>query len=687
MKIFGIHNHNNTPNFEAKKIRKLSSFERLQYSSLTAGYNKIIENSQNLNNIQRRKFDILFPNLTSKKDLKGFFLEIGENAKQKLHIFKEGKWAPLTICLLNNNDEHDVKCSANLTSMDMTINTSKNYDESGQNVEHDIKNLLYGITASMAVLSEYAQYFTEIEPDLQLDASIDDIINLLDNVKNKTAKDKEPEPVKYPDKCENILTSYAALKEVLYQRGGQFTWFFRQHYPANKATGAEKGVSFIDKNGDKVNFLPQTSKNDDRVFRIYKYNQDNNLKLALFGFKNGSFSKLKDEFITKAPIGLRLEKLNTANGDEYDIGETLDFLIDEINKFKQFIDETSTNNHLLLRGHKFRNFDEIAVDLDKRNILGHKRIEKKDTVKIENNVVTVKTSKKIQETSSKLKQEPPIAKAEAITTTQTTTVPKTVTTINADKSKVENKPKSMTTVTAPTPEVETVIEKDPLIKEKVTKNESLRSQTFFKLKSSEQKTLPAKPTNNEVFCKQNISSIHDIIFKNLIKYIETTFATPVEQRPKHLSHETLSNGKIFPGKFFTITDDGTKVSVIRMKSSRYDDFLYYSIRAEKDGNAIYLNIDPTNESIILSNRNGKPMIYCDQVQYISKTTYTSNHPEDDAIAPYIQELIEGSDKIGEILDTKLKAKSKTNKKVLDIELPPDIEDIGEKLCEEINVEL
>ena len=125
-----------------------------------------------------------------------------------------------------------------------------------------------------------------------------------------------------------------------------------------------------------------------------------------------------------------------------------------------------------------------------------------------------------------------------------------------------------------------------------------------------------------------------------------------------------------------------------MKSSRYDDFLYYSIRAEKDGNAIFLNIDPTNESIILSDRNGKPMIYCDQVQYLSKTSYTSNHPEYDAIAPYIQELVEGSDKIGEILDTKLKAKTSfTREKALDLELPLDIEELGEDICKEINAEL
>lgn len=666
MKIFSIRNHDSATNFEATKIRKLSSFERLQYSSLTAGYNKIIENSEKLDNIQRRKFDVLFPNLTSKKQLKGFFLEIGESAKQKLHIFKAGKWAPLTICLLNNKDEHEVECSANLTSMDMTINTSKNYDENGQNVERDVKNLLYGTTAAMAVLSEYAQYFTEIEPNLQLDASIDDIINLLDNVKNRTTKDKEPEPVSYPDKCEEILESYAALKEVLYQRGGQFTWFFRQQYPANKATGAEKGVSFIDNNGDKINFLPQTSKNDDRVFRIYKYDQDNNLKLALFGFKNGSFAKLKDEYITKQPRGLLLEKLNTTNGDEYHIGETLDFLIDEINKFKQFIDKTTANNHLLLRGHKFRKFDEIAVAPDKRNILGHKRYKRKDTIQIDDNVVTIKTTKKVEEIESKPKQNPPLAKAE--TPTQATTT-ETV------APKIETKP-------------EEAIKKDPIIQEKITKPEALRSQTFFTLKSSDQKTLSSKPEINEVFCKQNITSIHDIVFKNLIKYIETTFATPVELRPKHLSHETLSNGKIFPGKFFTTTNDGTKISVIRMKSSRYDDFLYYSIRAEKDGNAIFLNIDPTNESIILSDRNGKPMVYCDQVQYLSKTSYTSNHPEYDAIAPYIQELVEGSDKIGEILDTKLKAKTSfTREKALDFELPPDIEELGEDICKEINAEL
>ena len=314
MKISRIHNNNETPSFEAKKIRKLSSFERLQYSSLTAGYNKIIENTEKLNNAQRMKFDTFFPNLVSKEQIKGFFLEIGEGIKQKLHIFKTGKWAPLTICLLNEKGMASVECSANLTSKELTVTTSTEYDKSANNVERDIKNLLYGTTASLAILSEYAQYFPEIENDLQMDSSVEDIMSLIDNVKNQSENlYEEPTLIAYPEKCKKILDSYSVFKDALYQRSSRFTWFFREHYPANKASDAEKGVSFIDKNGDKVNFLPQKSKNDDRTFRIYKYDKDNKLKLALFGFKDGSFAKLKDKFLDKQPIGLHLEKIYLGN--------------------------------------------------------------------------------------------------------------------------------------------------------------------------------------------------------------------------------------------------------------------------------------------------------------------------------------------------------------------------------------
>ena len=71
--------------------------------------------------------------------------------------------------------------------------------------------------------------------------------------------------------------------------------------------------------------------------------------------------------------------------------------------------------------------------------------------------------------------------------------------------------------------------------------------------------------------------IKQISFIELVGRIKGIFDTPVSERAQHLSHEKLSDGRIFAGKFFVKTKDGVKISVTKIKSARYVDFFLHSV--------------------------------------------------------------------------------------------------------------
>ena len=145
--------------------------------------------------------------------------------------------------------------------------------------------------------------------------------------------------------------------------------------------------------------------------------------------------------------------------------------------------------------------------------------------------------------------------------------------------------------------------------------------------------------------------------------LNALFDTPIEERSPHLIHEKLPNGRIFSGRVALTTSDGAYVVVSRIKSPRYVDFMYYSVKVTKDGESYTMNIDPEMGLILESTPEGKVIIDKKQrVEHISKKEFLEQNPKAEKLAEYLNELFEYK-AVGEkkVIDSKLKIRTLTAK--------------------------
>ncbi len=180
--------------------------------------------------------------------------------------------------------------------------------------------------------------------------------------------------------------------------------------------------------------------------------------------------------------------------------------------------------------------------------------------------------------------------------------------------------------------------------------------------------------------RTNTTRYRNLLLKNLSKSLNELFNLPIEQRSPHLIHEKLPNGNIFVGRCSFKASDGAYITVSRIKSPKYVDFTYYSIKAEKDGKELIFNLDPETSKIINS-KNGKPIINKQAIiSYISKDDYLQQNPDAINLPMYIKELFNNKPSAKrKIIDLKptlqqniLTEKEKAIQKALN-----DIEDLDE----------
>ena len=208
------------------------------------------------------------------------------------------------------------------------------------------------------------------------------------------------------------------------------------------------------------------------------------------------------------------------------------------------------------------------------------------------------------------------------------------------------------------------------------KKEALKKKEELKIKIKKEKEIEkekiklAKKAIPVATLKKPSILTKEILNDTLLE-INNIFSTPVEQRSARFSHERLSNGNIFSGKFFVTLPDKTQISVTRIKSPRYVDWEYYSIKIQKGNEQCIMNLDTTNAGIITSTKEGKPILKGAKITY----TPMSEFAEQDTFAPYmpyyLNELFKGEVKIGRIIDSKMKLHKKISpEEILNAELPP-----------------
>lgn len=116
--------------------------------------------------------------------------------------------------------------------------------------------------------------------------------------------------------------------------------------------------------------------------------------------------------------------------------------------------------------------------------------------------------------------------------------------------------------------------------------------------------------------------------------------TPVLQRSPHLVHEKFPDGRIFEGRFQMKASDGANVMVSRVKSSRFYDFSYISVRiTNPDGTKHVMNIDPSRMKIIDS-VDGKPILdRYRQMRFYTPLGFLRKNPWAVDIPKYIEEIV------------------------------------------------
>ena len=145
--------------------------------------------------------------------------------------------------------------------------------------------------------------------------------------------------------------------------------------------------------------------------------------------------------------------------------------------------------------------------------------------------------------------------------------------------------------------------------------------------------------------------------------LDKLFDTPVEQRSSHLVHEKLPTGRIFSGRVSFTASDGAQVSVSRVKSPRYVDFVYYSIKVQNGNTHYAMNLDPDACLILESTPEGKVIIDKRQrVKHLSKKEFLEQNPQAENLAVYLNELFDfhsGGEK--KVVKSNLKMKGLTLK--------------------------
>ncbi len=101
----------------------------------------------------------------------------------------------------------------------------------------------------------------------------------------------------------------------------------------------------------------------------------------------------------------------------------------------------------------------------------------------------------------------------------------------------------------------------------------------------------------------SFKSLADIDIADVVKQLNRIFATPYEERSPHLVHDLKSDGNIFLNRFSVTAPNGAWITVTKNMTNEYPPFMYYSIRIQKDDEAIDIKINPEESTILRCDKN------------------------------------------------------------------------------------
>lgn len=671
--IFSTNNYNNNSlnNTHLKKTNpyftgnitkeiQLTQKELQQVSVISEWYDKISKIFTSLSSgLYQNKFKSLYPNLVSGEKIKGFVFNSFKELKNKnLQIVKfntkENSDELLTFSILDKNNKNLLRYRINklgkaIISADEENLSQLSINPFQKNTTIDYDKFLTSFQKEVENLGFYSENFKDIHRKTFGRASVD-FTQAFSEVKSL----QKSFGINIKD-ISNITNNYASLNQVINANNGKDALVLKQAY-FNDISAKTKGLIFKNLLGDKtVAYCPLQSKDDNRVFKITIHNSNNELENAFVIFADGRIAKQK--ILSAETNAFRPNNLTYISDEEinnFEIPKIFTALNDEFEKFKTFIIDT--------RNSKIQNKIEAkeTKQKEKRQAQKLEKQEKQELKRQEKEKQKIKSEKEAQKQEQlKIKQEIKELKEQQKN-------PK----IEQKRLAIEEKQKQATLKAQA---------KAIKIAQKIMKQEEIQLNKFIKklAKIKKQQAILEVPNISK---RTNTTRYRNLLLKNLSKSLNELFNLPIEQRSPHLIHEKLPNGNIFVGRCSFKASDGAYITVSRIKSPKYVDFTYYSIKAEKDGKELIFNLDPETSKIINS-KNGKPIINKQAIiSYISKDDYLQQNPDAINLPMYIKELFNNKPSAKrKIIDLKptlqqniLTEKEKAIQKALN-----DIEDLDE----------
>ncbi len=574
--------------------------EDLQKVSFIADtYEQILKIFSSYNGIYQKKFKSLYPNIVSGEKIKGFVFDSIEGLKNKhLQIVRFNTKANsdelLTLSLLDSQNKNLLRYRINKNGRVCISSEKENLNQLSINPfnnEVQYSNYLNSFIEEIKNFSFYSKNFKTINKNSS-NTSQQTVINNIESLKDiQNSTGIKPE-------IDKIVQNYSELTNVLNLNRGKDTLELKQAYFKN-VNPKTKGLVINDsKNTQSITYCPLMSKEDNRVAKIVIHNKNKALENIFVLFSDGRIAKqkkLSEE--TNAFRPNNLEYISDNDIQNFKIKNIFESLNKEFEEFKKFIIET--------RNSKTDAKNKIIQDkkLQQEKLQKEKLLKKLEKEQIKQEKLALKAQKElIAKESARKKQEEKIKKLAEKNAK-----------IAAEKLIKEQK------------QIQKAENKKTQIKETTTKNTA----------QIQEKTKQQKVQHEIKFPSYNAMRLNKIT-----EELNQIFNLPVEKRSPHLTHEKLSNGTIFAGRFSLTTLDNANITVSRIKSPKYVDFTYYSIKVKKDGKEFIFNIDP-DTSKILKSKDGKPEINKRNiVTYISKEDYLKDNPEASNLPEYLNEICE-----------------------------------------------
>lgn len=574
---------------------KLSDFQMRKVQQLADTYEQARSSLNRYNGPYQKKIKSAFPEMITVENIKGFlFNSLASIQNEVLQVIKTNPRKTsqelLSFNVLDSKNEPLMQFKVDKNGI-LTVKRDENISKQQLDDALDEKNIKYidKMIKSLKKVDFYAQNYYTLSKQARIlgHQDVSDTISQINEVKN--SKGLKPE-------IEQIKSLSEEISELLYSHSHRDAFTLRREFFGDLMTQKTKGLIFKSNAFEKktIAFYPFQKQTDNRAFRITILNDKNEKENSFVFFDDGRIAKQREGLAFDKDY--RQNKLYTIPDSEiekYQIRKILSITQNKLSNFVDFVNEKRQQK-------KHR---KAAGEISETLSLKAKEISKK------------------KEREINRKQQAALKKAQ-----------------KEERQKILAEKKQAKEIKQKELQAKRALREAKRNKNQHRLPKDLRVKNILKTQNKKPELSATAPEVNNI---QKAFYFDSMILYDICEKLTKIFDTPVEQRSSHLVHERLSNGNIFGGRFSFTATDGAKITVSRVKSPRYVEFVYYSIKVvTKDGEEFILNIDPVEDGRILENTSeGRPFIDKKRnVHHTSKEKFLAQNPAAINLPLYFSEL-------------------------------------------------